>query len=106
MLWKAIRSAIILTYIVFSLVVIYYQYYTINDMGETFNMYYALNFMGKYNSNFEAVTGLHYDGTMCILVRDRTWSTVMETCNHEYLHYLDSTKEFNEDCHFKSTEGC
>jgi len=33
------------------------------------------------------IGGLYQGGIFCIDARKRTWSDVMETCSHEYLHY-------------------
>lgn len=64
-----------------------------------FEMYYEKEFNRKFNDSdgINGITGIaHLDkGFFCVYVKDRTYSEVIETCNHEWLHFKFDGKHFN-----------
>lgn len=64
-----------------------------------FEMYYQTEFNRKFNDSTtkNGITGVaHLDkGFFCVYVKDRTYSQVIETCNHEWLHFKYEGKHFN-----------
>lgn len=54
---------------------------------DKFNTYYQLQYFSNYNSTGGGMNGVYYDGVMCVALKGRDWADVMETCNHEFLHY-------------------
>lgn len=55
----------------------------------------------KMDANFEdrfintkGITGLNYGDYFCVWAKDRTYSQVIETCNHEWLHHRWGEEHF------------
>jgi len=67
---------------------------------ETFQMHYQEQYNMFYNESWKA-TGIFFGDYFAVWTKNRTWAEVMETCNHEYLHYkfAYNWEHFDKDNH-------
>ena len=67
---------------------------------ETFQMHYQEQYNIFYNKSWTA-TGIFFGDYFAVWAKNRTWAEVMETCNHEYLHYVyeNNWEHFDKDNH-------
>lgn len=96
------KEIIIILVMLFSVsvnIIVGYNFIQLQQKFDTnqqkFNTYYALEYATEYNeSRSYGLNGVYYKGIMCVVLDGRDWADVMETCNHEFLHYKWDTGHF------------
>ena len=71
--------------IMIMLILVAMEMYKIEREIDVIKIYNSLYSAAMENSSNP--TGLYYNNTFCVKIKGRSYSEVMETCNHEYLHY-------------------
>lgn len=104
---------LVLCFLFLAFLYLFYEHFTLIDRYNTltedhtkmqtklaqFDMYYHEKYNMTLKHDIEGVTGLYVGNYFMVWVKDREYSEVMETCNHEYLHhkYRTDWEHFNKD---------
>lgn len=71
------------------------QIHDLQDFQQNAGLQFSLEHSRDFFDN-GSITGIYRQGVFCVYTKDRSWSSVMETCSHEYAHYKHDISHFME----------